>query len=120
MAMTDTKAGRSWHIVDELPRDLVLLMLSVMDMARDEALYVPSNAVSCTAWCCWPNETPYRLSPDHGAVVEWLESRGMLWLDPYHLRVDDEGDLMEVDLVSLTDNGRDGYEMLTERLSTDG
>ncbi|KOX12786.1 hypothetical protein ADK67_44960 [Saccharothrix sp. NRRL B-16348] len=98
----------------------MLLMVEVMDLARGGALYIQSNAVSSTAWCCWSRESSYRLSPDHGAVVEWLESRGMLWLEPHHLGFDDECEPMAVDLVSLTDNGRDGYEMLIERLRTDG
>lgn len=103
-------------VVGEMPRDLVVLMVEVMDLARGEALFVPAGGVVSTVWCCWPYEPSYRLGDRHAAVVEWLESNGLVWLEHDHVRFDEDNQPMEVDAVSLTDNGREGYEMLIRRL----
>lgn len=107
------------NVVGEMPRDLVVLMVEVMDLARGDALFVPANGVVSTAWCCWPYEPSYRLSDRHAAVVEWMESRGLVWFEHDHVRLDEDHEPMEVDAVSLTDNGREGYEMLIARLRED-
>jgi hypothetical protein len=106
-------------VVAGLPRDQVLLLAEVIALIRGEALFVPSGGVSSTTWCCWHHEPSYRLDPEYAAAVEWLESRGLVWLEPYHLRLDENNEPLELDLVALTGKGRECYELLTRRLLTD-
>ncbi|MEJ2854887.1 MULTISPECIES: hypothetical protein [unclassified Saccharothrix] len=117
--MTVTGSKPYNDVVGEMPRDLVVLMVEVMDLARGEALFVPAAGLGSTVWCCWPYEPPYRLGHQHAAAVEWLESNGLVYLEHDHVRLDEDNEPMEVDAVSLTDNGREGYEMLIARLHDD-
>jgi hypothetical protein len=94
------------------PANAVPDVLCVLDLARQQALFIGTGTVTVTGWSSASYEPAWPLPGAQSEAATALLERGALAPGEHCLLLDESGDPIEADLVAITDTGRALFDRL--------